>query len=116
MAYKNKADQAASSRKHYQKNKALLKRRAIAHRKITKKRNYAFARRVKTFFGCKDCGTRDFRVLEFDHLRDKKANIATLIAGGCSIKTIKEEMRKCEVVCANCHRIRTYERIRSGIF
>lgn len=59
---------------------------------------------------CKDCGEEDSRVLEFDHLENKKANIATMLANGCAWDTIKKEIDKCDVVCANCHRIRTYER------
>lgn len=55
---------------------------------------------------CKDCGNSDIRVLEFDHLRDKKKDISTML-NGSSIATIKAEIEKCEVVCANCHRIRT---------
>ena len=55
---------------------------------------------------CVDCGENDFVVLEFDHQYDKKANIADM-KSRCSLKTIKDEIDKCEVVCANCHKRRT---------
>jgi hypothetical protein len=58
---------------------------------------------------CTDCGETDLAVLEFDHLRDKTANIGTLI-NGYMWKRILAEIEKCEVVCANCHRRRTYRR------
>ena len=58
---------------------------------------------------CVDCGESDIVVLEFDHLRDKTANVSYLISTG-EIPRIKEEIAKCEVVCANCHRRRTSER------
>jgi len=61
--------------------------------------------------GCKDCGEKDFRVLEFDHLPEfaKSGGINKIIANG-TLKQLKEEIAKCEVVCANCHRKRTYSR------
>ncbi len=45
-------------------------------------------------------------VLEFDHLRNKAFNIGEGFAERVW-KTILEEIEKCEVVCANCHRRRT---------
>ena len=58
---------------------------------------------------CADCGIDDWRVLEFDH-RDrklKKFNLAD--STQYSIKKVKEEIEKCDIVCANCHNIRTIE-------
>jgi len=59
---------------------------------------------------CKDCGNKDIRVLEFDHLRDKKFTISHMTRGGHCWDSIKEEIDKCDVVCRNCHVIRSYER------
>ena len=79
---------------------------------------------------CKDCGHKDIRVLEFDHVRGKKykgvkhmcgltASIKAINPHICftplyymcgltaSIKAIKDEIRKCEIRCCNCHRIKT---------
>lgn len=58
---------------------------------------------------CVDCGNGDFRVLEFDHLGDKDYTIATKI-GTVRLETLLLEIDKCDIVCANCHRIRTVER------
>ena len=58
---------------------------------------------------CVDCGECDPVVLEFDHLRDKYKDIAKLIRGW-PWPTVMAEIEKCEVVCANCHRRRTYAR------
>ena len=55
---------------------------------------------------CTDCGEADPIVLEFDHLRDKEFNISSGLSG-FKWQTILDEMAKCEVVCANCHRRRT---------
>lgn len=59
---------------------------------------------------CVDCGEDDPVVLEFDHLYDKVDAVSYLAMAGSSWATIKAEMAKCEVVCANCHRRRTARR------
>lgn len=61
---------------------------------------------------CTDCGQR-FPVccMDFDHVRDAKAyNIGSMFAHHYSKELIEEELAKCELVCANCHRIRTRNR------
>lgn len=63
---------------------------------------------------CVDCGESDIIVLEFDHLRDKRASIADMMHGRCALKTIKAEIQKCEVRCANCHRRKTAKQL--GLF
>lgn len=59
---------------------------------------------------CIDC-KRQFKPwqMDFDHLRDKKFNIGNAIFR-LSKEEILEEIKKCELVCANCHRDRTYVR------
>ena len=62
--------------------------------------------------GCVDCGNADIRVQEFDHLpeHEKRFGISRAIRGSVSTEKLIEEIKKCEVVCANCHVIRTRER------
>ena len=52
---------------------------------------------------CVDCGETDPIVLEFDHQRDKKCNVAELVGAGYSWESILKEIEKCEVCCRNCH-------------
>lgn len=56
---------------------------------------------------CVDCGQSNPLVLEFDHKSDKKYKVSVLIGTGQSLETLKKEIVKCDVRCANCHRIRT---------
>jgi hypothetical protein len=62
--------------------------------------------------GCADCGyNASAYALQFDHVRgEKKQAVSDLIRSDYSWNTIKEEISKCEVVCANCHAIRTKSR------
>ena len=66
---------------------------------------------IKEASGCVDCGIGNHIILDFDHLRDKKYNISRMIHDGFPWAAIKKEIAKCEVVCANCHRIRTHKRL-----
>ncbi len=62
---------------------------------------------------CVDCGESDLVVLDFDHLpgADKHFDVARAVTGSTRAwGTIKAEIDKCEVVCANCHRRRTAKR------
>lgn len=64
---------------------------------------------IKLARGCADCGWREWaRGLDWDHVRGTKvASIAGLIANGRLWSEIEDEIAKCDLVCANCHRIRT---------
>lgn len=69
---------------------------------------------VKEFLSCNpciDCGNNDLRVLDFDHVRGNKIKaISRLVRDGANLERLKQEISKCEVRCANCHRIVTFER------
>ena len=57
---------------------------------------------------CLDCNVSyPPYVLDFDHVRDKEFGISRAIQNGTSLDKIVKEIEKCEIVCANCHRIRT---------
>lgn len=60
---------------------------------------------------CVDCTMSDVRVLEFDHRDDsvKVASVAVLARSGYPLAKVQEEVKKCDVRCANCHRIRTHK-------
>ena len=52
-------------------------------------------------------------VMELDHREGtkKEAAVADLVSKGCTDARLLEEIEKCDVVCANCHRMRTYCRM-----
>lgn len=111
MPYKNPEDQRKASAEHYKKHREQYKERAKRRNYNQRKLNKKFIARVKHIFDCVDCGESDPIVLEFDHVKGKKVtNISDMAVQSYSIQTIKNEMRKCEIRCANCHRKKTYER------
>lgn len=61
---------------------------------------------------CQDCGrTYPPYVMDFDH-RDIEIKNFTIspCVGSLAIKKLRNEIEKCDVVCSNCHRIRTWNR------
>lgn len=55
---------------------------------------------------CVDCGESDLRVLDLDHRVgvEKRFGIGQMLTGGWNWEAIAQEMEKCDVRCANCHR------------
>ena len=61
---------------------------------------------------CMDCKKKyPYYVMDFDHRTNKKFNISYMVNSRYSIENIQAEIDKCDLVCANCHRIRTQFRI-----
>jgi hypothetical protein len=58
---------------------------------------------------CADCGEADPTVLEFDHVGEKRFGISSGLRRR-NWEDVLAEIERCEVVCANCHRRRTYRR------
>jgi len=59
--------------------------------------------------GCEYCGYKDHpKALQFDHLdrSSKHKNIAHMKDG--NLKKLIEEVRKCRILCANCHFIHSH--------
>lgn len=61
---------------------------------------------------CADCGQEyPWYVMEYDHVRGQKLFLLSKASSmRISEQRIIEEMAKCDVVCSNCHRERTYRR------
>jgi hypothetical protein len=94
MPYKLKSDRYASQAAHRQ-------------------RNFELYWKILLDSKCMDCGLSDPRVLEFDHRPglEKKFTISKAVSGSTrSWALILSEIAKCDIVCSNCHKIRTMER------
>ncbi|MCU0678509.1 MAG: hypothetical protein MUF19_02920 [Candidatus Pacebacteria bacterium] len=84
----------------YRKTKNLLK---LKRRSVIDERKEAL--------GCERCGIKDARVLEFHH-RDSQTKdfaIADYYYHQFGLGRLENELAKCSVLCANCHRILHYE-------
>ena len=111
MGYKNNEDQVACAKRYYEANKEMLKKKAQVRNTITRKRNRQYIRDVKSQSHCVDCGEKNPIVLDFDHVRgDKTGAIADMVNQCYCIESLQIEIEKCEVRCANCHRIVTHAR------
>lgn len=94
---------AQANNDYYKANIGTIKTRV--------KEKRVFIQNYKIAMGCIDCGYNEDPVaLDFDHLDPTTKNFT--IGGGKdrSLKGIIEEIAKCDVVCAICHRIRTRDR------
>jgi len=88
-----------------QKDKAGGRRRD-GRNKIAK-----YIQEYKSNKSCADCKENyPYWILEFDHLSNKEFTISQFRSHRISLEKIKEEIQKCEVVCSNCHKNRTFSR------
>lgn len=70
-----------------------------------------YIRSLKEKSPCMDCGIKyPYYVMDFDHVRGQKQKNVMELIPTLSKKKIDEEIAKCEIVCSNCHRIRTHMR------
>lgn len=76
---------------------------------IRKRENRAKLVELRKTLECKACGNNDHRVLEFHHRDPSQKERAVTEMMHSSWKRIMEEVAKCDVLCANCHRILHYE-------
>jgi hypothetical protein len=103
-----KAKRREDSKRHYQRHTADY----LARNTKSKHEKRDFIQKYKEYHGCMDCkGKFPYFVLDLDHRdpNDKKfaLNRIHLLT---SWEKMVEEINKCDVVCANCHRIRSYEK------
>ncbi len=79
--------------------------------KLRAHRDRLYMQGIKLERGCTDCGYNAHpAALDFDHLPGtvKRYRLCTMY--GMKRELIDAEIAKCEVVCANCHRVRTADR------
>lgn len=75
-------------------------------------RNYKWLSEVKRRHGCIKCGITNPLVLDFHHKDEKNKSFALgTFRRSVGTERIKGEIKKCEIICANCHRIEHYNRL-----
>ena len=102
----NKGQYQKYGKAHYEKNKKAYVEKAKKHKAIEKQKWAAF----KATLSCTQCGEDHPAALDFHHIKRSKDNIKVhvLVKDG-RFKRAYEEIKKCMVLCANCHRKLHYE-------
>ena len=94
----------SENKKNYFKDPSKHRESKIKRVKVLRNYVFDFLKNKE----CVDCGNNNPVVLEFDHINDNKIdNISKMIWKAVKIDTLIKEIKKCEIRCANCHRIRT---------
>lgn len=97
-------------RKHYKANKQYYVDKAGVYNKAS--REWV---REKKSVPCMDCEeSHPYYVMDFDHTEDKEFNISSCAATYGRAK-LEAEIAKCDVVCSNCHRKRTWKRAQDAL-
>lgn len=99
---------SALTKVYYEANRTKLRSQISSRNKILRRENqYRLLEHLQKH-PCVDCGETDPVVLDFDHVRGTKVrDLCRMAAWGTSAEKLAEEMNKCEVRCANCHRRKT---------
>jgi len=84
-------------------------------KRILIQRHYEWINSYKQERGCTRCGVTNPVVLDFHHKNETNKRFGI---GGfrreVGFQKIQEEIEKCEVICANCHRIVHHEAKKNG--
>lgn len=107
MPYTDIKKRRECHKRYYLKNKQLYREKNIRRRKSLIEFVISYKQKA-----CMDCSVHyPHYVMDFDH-RDKTTKISSINdminVHSYSKEKILEEIKKCDLVCANCHRIRTY--------
>lgn len=101
MPFKDKQKQLESQRRHYSRNKSgrLLLNKA-RFKELTELTNSIKSK------GCILCPEKDICCLDFHHVNpeEKDLSICRAKQNGWSNERMLREIRKCVVLCSNCHR------------
>jgi len=116
MPYKDpevkRAKQQEYSKKHYERNKNKIIKKSVANKKIARAQWQFF----KKMLVCSECGQNHPATLDFHHAVKHPDNkrINQLTANGAYAAAL-EELKKCVVLCANCHRIHHYKETKNNL-
>jgi hypothetical protein len=108
MPYKDYKKTLEANRRSNEKHRDEIHER----RRIAQERNKTYVLGYLYQHPCVDCGETDPVVLEFDHVRGEKIRpISHMVSTQAPLATLVQEIGKCEVRCANCHRRKTFKQL-----
>lgn len=106
MPTRDRVKQQEAWNRWYQANKAKHHERVRATEKKRRDKVRQLVREYKGDRGCSRCPEHRPACLDFHHVGDdKEFNVADALRNGYGIPRIMAEIAKCEVICANCHRV-----------
>jgi len=98
---------ARKCRAYYAANRAY-------HQKVVGKNKKRYIDRNRRFIydyllnnPCIECGEKHPCKLDFDHREDKEEIISRMVGNACGLEKLTREIKKCDVLCAGCHRLKT---------
>jgi hypothetical protein len=98
---------SSSSKKHFVENRDYYRQKKTRNLQLLKD----WVNKYKSELKCCKCSEDRWWVLDFHHNNplEKDIEVSTLIGTGCSKEKIFNEINKCSVLCANCHRDHHYQ-------
>lgn len=112
MPYIDVEKQRAAQRRYYEENRE----RYSAARRTKANKIRRLSEDIKGSTPCVDCKIQyPHYIMDFDHLPQyTKIRNLSFVNNFSTVEAWLEEVKKCEVVCSNCHRHRTYMRQTNG--
>lgn len=101
---------ATYKRAHYASNRSRYIAQALSRKQVLALRRAEYLIDYFRTHRCVDCGESDPLVLEFDHCDGEKIFCISKGLRDRAWQSVLDEIVKCDVVCANCHRRRTAQR------
>jgi hypothetical protein len=88
--------------RYYYKNREEERERVVERKESLRK----WYRELKETLECESCGYDEHpAAIDFHHTGDKEEGVGSMVNEGYSRQSIKEEIERCKVLCANCHRV-----------
>ena len=111
VPYKDPQKQRESRERYRQENHEHLREKYNEWRGNRRAETQKLINEIKSQ-PCADCGeSYPPYVMDFDHVRGQKLFCIATRPPALSMLKILDEIEKCDVVCSNCHRIRTHSRL-----
>lgn len=94
---------------YYPSQQTKIRQRSIARNKRVRERNRVYISSLN--LSCIRCGEDHPAVIDFHHRNqsEKEIEVSIAVYRGWSLKRLKEEIAKCDILCSNCHRKHHWE-------